>query len=108
MYEKKGDISILNRLMLDISQRRVSRNRNFYTLAQPTEHRRFKRAKLLLSIVEDIKRTVTIPGYKVQTQQVHGAVELSLHDPSLHYHRQVLLSPGELGLIAKQSNVSLI
>jgi len=107
MYEKQGDIAVLNSLMLDISERKVSRNRNYFTFAQPQEHRRFRRAKLLLSLVEDIKRTILSPGHQVQTHMVKGCVELSLHDPSLHYRRHVLLSQGELGLISQQSNVAL-
>ena len=107
MYENKGDIAKLEVLMLDIREGRVSRNKNYYTLARAKEYHRFKRAKLLLSLVEDLERTVLVPGNQISTSHEEGCVEVFLHDPALKYNRRVILSEEELDLIRQETKIAL-
>ncbi|OGH01828.1 MAG: hypothetical protein A2600_10560 [Candidatus Lambdaproteobacteria bacterium RIFOXYD1_FULL_56_27] len=107
MYETKGDIAKLDHLMLDIREGRVSRNKNFYTLARAQEYNCFKRAKLLLSLVEDLERTVLVPGNEIGTNRASNHVEVFLYNPVLKYNRRVILSEEELELVRQKTNIDL-
>ena len=52
MYDLKDDIDKISKIMTDIKDGKISRNKNFYTLARIEDYQRFRRAKLLISLVE--------------------------------------------------------
>lgn len=107
MYTNPTDIKELGLLMGDIAEGKVSRNKNFYTLARAKEYNRFRRAKLLLSLVEDLERTLEVPGNEVGAENSgHGAVEVFLYNPSLRYNRRVTLSIAELELVRQKTNIA--
>jgi len=107
LYETSGDILKLSLLMGDILEGKISRNKNFYTLAKAKDYYRFKRAKLLLSLVEDLNRTIEVPGNEIGTHHQSDHVEVFLYNPSLKYNRRVILSEPELELVAKQTRIKL-
>ncbi|MDT8446465.1 MAG: hypothetical protein RRB13_06160 [bacterium] len=100
------EIEQLGLLMGDIAEGRVSRNKNFYTLARAKEYNRFKRAKLLLSLVEDLERTCEVPGNRIGADIIEDSVEVFLYNPSLCYNRRVMLSRAELDLIRRKTKIA--
>ena len=107
VYWDKGDLVVLGLLMLDITEGRASRNKNFYSLTNKRERRRFKRAKLLLSLSNDLIEASQIPGNQIGTHCTGDIVEVFLHVPTLKYRRQVWISKGELDLIRQKTKIAL-
>ena len=90
--------------MIDIQEGKISRNKNYYTLAKSKEYNRFKRAKLILSLKEDLDKAADIDGGKVDLNDSEKGIEVSLYNPSLKYNRKVILSSAELELLKTQTN----
>ena len=107
MYQSHGDIKELSLLMVNILEGKVSRNKNFYTLAKAKEYHRFKRAKLLLSLVEDLEQAIDVPGYEIGTHYQPDCVEIFLYNPSLKYNRRVMVSQEELELLRQKTQIKL-
>lgn len=109
MYDSMNDIEEISLLMGDIQEGKVSRNKNFYTLAKAKEYNRFKRAKLLLSLLEDLEQTDQIEGsrIKVEAQTQAQCMAISLYNPNLKYNRTVLVSKEELELLNSRTSINL-
>ena len=90
--------------MIDIQEGKISRNKNYYTLAKSKEYNRFKRAKLILSLKEDLDKAADIDGGKVDLNDSEKGIEVSLYNPSLKYNRKIILSSAELELLKTQTN----
>ena len=103
MYTSKEDIEQISALMQDIQEGKISRNKNYYTLAKSKEYSRFKRAKLLISLLEDLEKTADVDKHRIQVDIKRGNREVYLYNPILKYTRKVSLSPAELELV-KQKN----
>jgi hypothetical protein len=104
LYSSKEDIQKILDLMIDIQEGKISRNKNYYTLAKSKEYNRFKRAKLILSLKEDLDKAADIDGGKVDLNDSEKGIEVSLYNPSLKYNRKVILSSAELELLKTQTN----
>jgi len=105
LYQSKGDIKEIQHLILEIRSGRVSRNKNFFTLSKAREFSRFKRAKLLISLVEDIERTLLVEGNQIRVNEESDHMSLSLFNPLLRYNRKVYLSKPELKLLSSLTEV---
>ncbi|MCG8336782.1 MAG: hypothetical protein MJE63_19930 [Proteobacteria bacterium] len=105
MYSSKEDIEDISALMKDIQEGKISRNKNYFTLAKNKEFNRFKRAKLLISLLEDLNRTAKITGNKIEVARNEGLVEIKLFNPTLKYNRKVLVTEAELELLTSQTDV---
>ncbi len=105
MYNSKNDIEDISILMQDIREGKISRNKNYYTLAKNKEFNLFKRAKLLLSLIEDLNRTAKIRGNTIEISRKDEQVEIKLFNPTLKYNRKVVVSSAELELITSQTDV---
>ena len=90
--------------MSDIQDGKISRNKNYYTLAKSKEYNRFKRAKLLLSLKEDLEKTAEVGGNKIEVCDNQGCIEVSLYNPMLRYNRKVAISSAELRLLMDQTD----
>lgn len=103
MYTLSEDVKEISILMQDIREGKISRNKNYYTLAKSKEYNRFKRAKLLISLIEDLEKIVDVSGSKVSLDQKDDLIEVCLFNPSLKYTRRVCLTDAELELIKSQT-----
>ena len=92
--------------MTGIATGEISRNKNFYSLSRLKEFNRFKRAKLFISLVEDIKIANESQGSRVEVTQLQGNYFLQLYNPSLRYNRKVPLSKEELSLISTETKIT--
>ena len=104
MYHSTEDIQEILELIVDIQEGKISRNKNYYTLAKSKEYNRFKRAKLILSLKEDLERTKEVSGGKIEISSNEGNMEVSLYNPLLKYNRRVSLSKAELDLLKSQTD----
>ncbi len=105
MYTSKKDIEDISTLMQDIREGKFSRNKNYYTLAKADEFNRFKRAKLLISLIEDLNRTAKITGNKIEVSKQKDLIEIMLFNPVLKYNRKVIVTSEELDLLMSQTDV---
>ena len=105
MYNSEKDIRMILELIVDIQEGKISRNKNYYTLAKSKEYNRFKRAKLILSLKEDLEKTKNIDGCKIEISSKNGTMEVNLYNPLLKYSRRVSLSKAELDLLKSQTDV---
>lgn len=103
MYTSKEDIQKISSLIHDIRDGKISRNKNYYTLAKSKEYSCFKRAKLLLSLMEDLEKMFEAGGDSKVKENGESSVELSLYNPILKYNRTVVLSKAELKLVIKKN-----
>ncbi len=106
MYTSKEDIEQISALMQDIQEGKISRNKNYYTLAKSKEYSRFKRAKLLISLLEDLEKTADVDQHQIKVDSKRGNREVYLYNPTLKYTRKVSLSPAELELV--KANTGLL
>ncbi len=104
MYNSEKDIQMILDLIVDIQEGKISRNKNYYTLAKSKEYNRFKRAKLILSLKEDLENTVRVGGGKIEVNSNDDTIEVNLYNPSLKYNRRVSLSKAELALLKSQTD----
>ena len=108
LFTTKGDIEELQVLMTGIAKGEISRNKNFYSLTRLREFNRFKRAKLFISLVEDIKKAKEYQGSKVEVTELQGNYFLQLYNPLLKYNRKMPLSKEELSLISRETKISTL
>lgn len=106
MYTSKEDIQKISSLIHDIRDGKISRNKNYFTLAKSKEYSCFKRAKLLLSLMEDLEKTAEAGGDSKVKVNGERIVEVSLYNPNLKYNRTVMLSEAELKLVKKKVNIA--
>ena len=104
MYNSEEDIRMILDLIVDIQEGKISRNKNYYTLAKSKEYKRFKRAKLILSLKEDLEKTKSVGVGKIEVNQDNGNVVVKLDNPLLKYNRKVSLSQAELDLLKSQTD----
>ena len=76
LYTSKDDIENIGKLMQDIREEKISRNKNYFTLSKIKEHNLFKRAKLLISLVDDLNRTMKITGNKIDMSRQSNLIEI--------------------------------
>lgn len=81
----------------------MSRNRNYFTLTEVTAYQRFRRAKLLISLIDDLNHTATIHGNTIEVKRAKALVEIQLFNPILKYRRKVTITEAELILIRSQT-----
>ena len=105
MYTSKEDIEDIRALMQDITEGKISRNKNYFTLSKTHEFNLFKRAKLLMSLIEDLGRTAKITGNKIEVDRQGTTIEIKLFNPILKYNRTVSITEAELELIKSQTDV---
>ncbi len=105
MYTAQEDIEKILELIVDIQDGKISRNKNYYTLAKSKEYNRFKRAKLLLSLQEDLEKTAVVEGGQINLGEIDNSIKVGLFNPSLRYNRTVVLSKAELDLLKSQSTL---
>jgi hypothetical protein len=99
LYTSEEDIEKISSLMVDIQQGKISRNKNYYTLAKAEEYNRFRRAKLLISLLEDLEKARGIDSHKISIKSKQEQSEVFLYNPVLKYSRKIILSNAELELI---------
>ncbi|MBT4089312.1 MAG: hypothetical protein HOE30_12560 [Deltaproteobacteria bacterium] len=105
MYSSQLDIQEINSLIHDIQSGRVSRNKNYFTLTEVKAYHRFKRAKLLISIIDDLNFTASVLGNKIEVEKGNEMIEIRLFNPILRYRRRVIITEAELNLIRSQTNL---
>lgn len=89
--------------MDDIRSGRISRNKNYFTLSEVKALKRFRRAKLLMSLIDDLNRTSTVFGNKIEVERGKSLIEIRLFNPGLKYRRKVTITEAELKLIKTQT-----
>ena len=99
MYNSKKDIDKIDSLMKHIQDGKVSRNKHFFQLLKLGEYRRFRRAKLFLSLLDDLRVTSSVRGNTIEIIEESENVQINLFNPSLRYHRKITLSSAELRLL---------
>ena len=104
MYSSKEDIQKILELIVDIQEGKISRNKNYYTLAKSKEYNRFKRAKLILSLKEDLEKAKDVGGGTIELNSLEQGIEVCLYNPALKYNRKVTLSSAELDLLKTQTD----
>ncbi len=104
MYSSQSDIQKINSLIHDIQAGRVSRNKNYFTLAEAKAYHQFKRAKLLISIINDLNFTASVAGNTIELEKEDKMIEIRLFNPILRYRRRVMITEAELSLIKSQTN----
>ncbi len=103
MSEQKqttGEIQEIHNLILGIRSGKLSRNKNFYTLAKSREYNRFKRAKLLISLLDDLDQTALVAGSDIHIESIEDGFFVFLYNPLLRYNRRVCVSQRELKLLS--------
>ncbi|MDX2471605.1 MAG: hypothetical protein QNL04_13625, partial [SAR324 cluster bacterium] len=88
MFESQKDIKELQSLMTGIASGEISRNKNFDSLKKKREYSCFKRAKLLISVLEDLKVTQETQGCKIEVLRDKEHFLLALYNPKLKYNRK--------------------
>lgn len=106
MYSSKKDIDKIGSLMKHIQEGKISRNKNFFQLRKLGEYKRFRRAKLFLSLLDDLRIISSIKGNTIEVIEESENVQINLFNPTLRYHRKMMLSSAELRLL--QSNPCFI
>jgi len=101
-YTSESDIQEIGLLMNDIRSGRISRNKNYFTLAEVQAWNRFRRAKLLMSLVDDLNRTAAVAGNEIKVDRRVPLIEIKLYNPGLKYRRIVTITEAELNLIKSQ------
>jgi len=75
----------------------VSRNKFFFRFeTNRKENNFYRRAKLFLSLIDDLKTTISIQNHKIRVEKGKHHYEITLYNPQLRYHRKVCLSEAEL------------
>lgn len=92
--------------MDDIRSGRISRNKNYYTLTEVKAFQRFRRAKLLMSLIDDLNRTAIVNGNTIEVENGDPLVEIKLFNPILKYRRRVKITKAELELIRSQTGLT--
>ena len=105
MYSNEEDVNQILNLMKGLQEGSISRNKNFYTFAEIGEFNRFKRAKLFLSLIEDINSTEQIKDSRVWVNDKEELLEVNLYNPVLKYRRRVLMTEKELSMLSTQSSI---
>ncbi|NQU64508.1 MAG: hypothetical protein HQ517_09530 [SAR324 cluster bacterium] len=82
----------------------MSRNKNYYTLAEVKAYHRFKRAKLLISVIDDLNYTATVLGNKIEIEKGIDMFEIRLFNPIMSYNRKVMITEAELNIIKSETN----
>lgn len=93
----------LKELMVNIESGKTSRNKNYFRFLETEALQRFKRAKLLLSIINDIDRASKIDGNQIDLRPGEHNIEIRLFNPMLSYKRKTFVSKEEFELIKNQS-----
>ena len=106
MYSSDLDIQKINTLIEDIRSGRISRNKNYFTLTEVTAFSRFKRAKLLMSLIDDLNYTATVFGNNIEVVKGSTLFEVRLFNPILKYRRRVTISEAELDIIRSRTGLS--
>ncbi|MGK0289092.1 MAG: hypothetical protein ACI86H_000517 [bacterium] len=88
-------------LMKEIENGSFSRNKNFFQLKDHNHYQKFKRAKLLLSLKEDIKKTNSKGN--IEVKRTTQGVQLHLYDPTISYQRTFLMNNDELLMLSQQT-----
>lgn len=104
MYSTQLDIQEIGSLIHDIQAGRISRNKNYFTLIEIKAYHRFKRAKLLISVINDLNKTAAVQGNKIRVARENELIEIRLFNPILRYNRRVTITEAELNLIKAQTN----
>jgi len=104
VYHTPADIKEIGDLMQDIQSGKVSRNKNYYTLAETGAYQRFKRAKLLISLVNDINNTAAVAENRIDVLDHADGVEINLFNPLMKYNRKILITRAEFHLIRDYLN----
>lgn len=105
LYTSKEDIEKISTLMQEIKEGKISRNKNYFTLAKAKEFNRFKRAKLLISLLEDLEKTADIEQHKIAVESRREGLEISLYNPILKYSRKVFVTTAEMELVRSNTGV---
>jgi len=105
LYSSNLDIQEISSLITDIRSGRRSRNKNFFILAEVKAYLQFRRAKLLMSLIDDLNHTATIQGNKIEVQPRNELIEVRLFNPVLRYKRKVMISEAELSFIQSQTDI---
>ncbi len=108
MYNNSSELDVqeISNLIDDILAGRISRNKNYFTLTEVREFHRFKRAKLLMSIIDDLNHTATVSGNKIEVRKGDVLVEIRLFNPILKYRRKVTITEAELNLIKSRTGLT--
>ena len=106
MTSSEIDIKEISSLIDDIEAGRMSRNKNYFTLIEFKAFRRFKRAKLLMSVIDDLNRTAAVTGNKIEYKMGERLVEIKLFNPILKYRRKVTITEAELNLIKSKTGLT--
>jgi hypothetical protein len=103
LYSSDLDIQKIDTMINDIRTGRISRNKNYFTLMEVKAYHRFKRAKLLISLIDDLNHTATIRGNTIEVKRAKTLVEIQLFNPILKYRRKITITEAELNLISSQT-----
>ncbi len=104
MYSSQLDIQEISSLIHDIRSGRMSRNKNYFTLAEVKAYHQFKRAKLLISIIDDLNYTASVRGNKIEVEKGIDRIEIRLFNPIMRYNRKVMITEAELNIIQSETD----
>ncbi len=104
MYKSKIDIEKIGSLMRHIQDGKVSRNKHFFQLRNIGEYKRFRRAKLFLSLLNDLHNTSKVTGNTIEIIEESDEVQIKLFNPDLRYKRKIRLSNAELRLLKSKTD----
>ena len=106
MASSEIEIHAISSLIDEIRSGRISRNKNFFTFNEAQKFKQYKRAKLLMSVIEDLKQTANVTGNEIVVKKEESRVEIRLFNPILKYRRLVFISEAELDIIKSQTNLT--
>jgi len=107
LYKAKKDIDKIGTMMKHIQEGKLSRNKHFFSLKRITEYRCFRRAKLFLSVLEDLRTTSSVEGNSIEIIEKQDQVQLNLFNPNLRYSRKIHLTNAELKLLTSNTDIGM-
>ena len=94
--------------MTHIQDGKISRNKNFFLLEKISEYKRFRRAKLFLSLLDDLHITAVTKGNAIEIIEKRGQAQIHLFNPILRYRRKIKVSSAELNLLKTKTDFEFV
>lgn len=94
--------------MKHIQEGKVSRNRHFLKLRKLSEYKKFRRAKLFLSLLDDLRSTAAVKGNSIEIIEECDLVQVRLFNPILRYSRKIMLTNAELTWLKAETDLGRI
>lgn len=104
MYGAPEDVRKIKEMIENVQGGKISRNRNYYTLEEVGQYNRFKRAKLFLSLMDDIEVASQQEASRIWVDEMDGVFAIHLYNPVLKYKRTVVTTSAELQMLSMRSS----